>query len=243
MKRYGVGIALAWILATAASVLAATTAVDAVRDRVTDRPSALVNAAEGIGSSLEPADVGDGSRPTVPATLPPVTTDAAEGEEDLDPVPLTGTSLDATTTSDTATNSSTSSSSTNAPTTGQTTAASSSSITATTSSPPASTPQPTATTTNPPPPPTTPTTTAPTTTTTEANRTTSVYVVDGGTVRIRIDEAQSEVKLMGTIPKTGFRASVLESGPTEVLVEFRSNSITSSFWAYFEDGELVVEAD
>ena len=62
-------------------------------------------------------------------------------------------------------------------------------------------------------------------------------------MRIRIDEAQSEVKLMGTIPKTGFRATVLESGPTEVHVEFRANSVTSTFRAYFEDGELVIEAD
>ncbi|MBT8207263.1 MAG: hypothetical protein HKN07_11290 [Acidimicrobiia bacterium] len=238
MKRYGVGIALAWILATAASVVAATTAVDAVRDRVTDRPSALVNT-EGIGSSLEGPDVGDGSRPTVPATLPTVSTEGIEGEDELDPVPLTGAALDSTTTSEASSDSTTTSTAaSNATTTGPTTAASSSSIPGTTA-PPASSPQPTPTTTNPPPPP--PTTT--TTTTTEPSRSTSVYVVDGGTVRIRIDEALSEVKLMGTIPKTGFRATVLESGPTEVSVEFRSNSVTSTFRAYFEDGELVIEAD
>lgn len=62
-------------------------------------------------------------------------------------------------------------------------------------------------------------------------------------MRIRIDEALFEVKLMGTIPKTGYRATVVESGPTEVLVEFRSSADTSTFRAYFEDGELVVEAD
>lgn len=229
MKRYSVGIALAWILATAASVFAATTAVDAVRERVTDRPSALVSA-EALPTSGVRDDVGAASRPTVPATIPAGDVDTAESPDGVDQVPL-NSSDDVTTTSDSLDTTTTSVASTQS-TSGPDTVVSSSS--ATTRTPPTSTPT-TATTqtaASPPPPP-------PTTTTTEEPPATSVYIVSGGAVRLRVDG--TDVYLLGLIPQPGFRAKIISGGPAVVEVEFRSSTVAATFTAYVEDGELVTE--
>lgn len=228
MKRYSVGIALAWILATAASVFAATTAVDAVRERVTDRPSALVSA-EALPTSGVRDDVGAASRPTVPATIPAGDVDTTESPDGVDQVPL-NSSDDATTTSDSLGTTTTSVASTQS-TSGPDTVVSSSS--ATTRTPSTSTPTTATTQTAPPPPP------PPTTTTTEEAPATSVYIVSGGAVRLRVDG--TDVYLLGLIPQPGFRAKIISGGPAVVEVEFRSSTIAATFTAYVEDGELVTE--
>jgi cytoskeletal protein RodZ len=87
------------------------------------------------------------------------------------------------------------------------------------------------------------TTTRPPTTTTAPPTTpiTTTHDLVGGSVTITA--ASPNVSLVGAVPSSGFTVKVENAGPSEVRVEFDSESWESEFSAKWDDGELKVRTD
>ncbi len=87
------------------------------------------------------------------------------------------------------------------------------------------------------------TTTRPPTTTTAPppKPITTTYNLVGGSVTITA--ASPNVSLVGAVPSSGFTVKVENAGPSEVRVEFDSESWESEFSAKWDDGELRVRTD
>lgn len=63
----------------------------------------------------------------------------------------------------------------------------------------------------------------------------------GGT--ITIEYGNGEVVLISAVPKAGFATEIDSSGPSEVDVDFRSETHRSKFDASMSNGELVVSTE
>lgn len=67
------------------------------------------------------------------------------------------------------------------------------------------------------------------------------YTLIGGT--ITIEYGNGEVVLISAVPKAGFATDIDSSGPSEVDVDFRSETHRSKFDAQMSSGQLVVSTE
>lgn len=67
------------------------------------------------------------------------------------------------------------------------------------------------------------------------------YTLIGGT--ITIEYGDGDVVLISAVPKAGFATEIDSNGPSEVDVDFRSESHRSKFDASMSSGQLVVNID